>query len=35
MARPAGLPVDQVRPIRHQIDALMRGLLDELVPSTT
>ncbi len=30
---PAGKSVDQVRPIRDEIDALVRELLDELLPS--
>ncbi|MEU5877488.1 hypothetical protein [Spirillospora sp. NPDC047279] len=32
---PAGLPVDQVRPIRDQIDAWVRALLAELAPTAT
>ena len=31
---PAGLPVDQVRPIRDEIDRRVRDLLDQLVPAT-
>lgn len=31
---PAGQGVDAVRPIRDQIDRLVRDLLDELVPTT-
>lgn len=30
---PAGKPVEQVRPIRDQIDTLVRGLLAELAPT--
>ncbi len=30
---PAGLPVDEVRPIRDEIDRRVRALLDELAPS--
>jgi len=30
---PAGLPVEQVRPIREDIDRRVRVLLDELAPS--
>jgi protein-tyrosine-phosphatase len=29
---PAGKPVDEVRPIRDEIDRRVRALLDELVP---
>jgi protein-tyrosine-phosphatase len=29
---PAGLPVEEVRPIRDEIDRRVRALLDELVP---
>ena len=29
---PAGLPVQDVRPIRDEIDGRVRGLLDELLP---
>ena len=32
---PAGLPVDQVRPIVDEIDRRVLGLLDELLGSTT
>lgn len=31
---PAGQGVDAVRPIRDEIDRLVRGLLDELIPAT-
>lgn len=31
---PAGLPVEQVRPIRDEIDRRVRALLAELVPAT-
>jgi arsenate reductase (thioredoxin) len=30
---PAGKPIDEVRPIRDEIDARVRTLLDELVPT--
>jgi protein-tyrosine-phosphatase len=33
LADPAGKPVEQVRPIRDEIDARVRELLAELVPS--
>jgi protein-tyrosine-phosphatase len=32
---PAGLPVDQVRPIRDEIDRRVQALLAELVPAAT
>ena len=32
---PAGLPVEEVRPIRDRIDALVTGLLHELLTTTT
>ncbi|MFG2004890.1 arsenate reductase ArsC [Spirillospora sp. NPDC048911] len=32
---PAGLPPEQVRPIRDEIDARVRALLAELVPATS
>ena len=31
---PAGLDPDEVRPIREEIDGRVRGLLEELLPST-
>jgi protein-tyrosine-phosphatase len=31
---PAGLPVDEVRPIRDEIEARVRDLIDRLGPST-
>ncbi len=33
LADPAGLPLEQVRPIRDEIDNRVRGLLQELVPA--
>ncbi len=30
---PSGLPIEEVRPIRDEIEARVRGLLAELVPS--
>jgi len=30
---PAGLPVEQVRPIREDIDRRVRALLDDLAPT--
>ena len=32
---PAGLPVEQVRPVRDEIDRRVRALLAELVPATS
>lgn len=32
---PAGLPVDEVRPIVDDIDRRVRGLLTDLIPATT
>jgi arsenate reductase len=30
---PAGLPIEQVRPIREDIDRRVRALLDDLAPT--
>jgi arsenate reductase len=32
---PAGLPVEQVRPVRDEIDRRVRALLTELIPAST
>jgi protein-tyrosine-phosphatase len=32
---PAGQPLEKVRPIRDQIEARVRALIDELLPSET
>ena len=32
---PANKPIDQVRPIREEIDRRVRGLLEELAPATS
>jgi arsenate reductase (thioredoxin) len=35
LADPSGRPVDEVRPIRDEIDTRVRALLDELVPQSS
>jgi hypothetical protein len=35
MHDPAGKPIEEVRPIRDEIDGRVRALLDELVPAAS